>query len=220
MVSISVHRSARRRRSIQMRAVGKGMIEMKIPKKCSPQTLADIVARHVKFLVRTHEFSHSLIPGIVGSGQNVYLFSKQYELQLDIGASGETVVDSVASRIILPAKQEKVQRKTLYLSLKGYLRKYIEPKVAFYADLMGNLKYNKVRVKYAKSLWGSCSSTGNLSFNVRLIHYPPAVIDYVIVHELAHLVHRNHSKDFWDFVEKFYPTYSKARGVLRKNVYG
>jgi predicted metal-dependent hydrolase len=196
------------------------MIEMRIPKACPPHTLADIVARHVKFLVRTHEFSHSLIPGIVADSQPIYLFAEQYSIQLQLGTSGETIVDTPLKKVIVPAKQEKIQRKTLYLSLKAFLKKYVERKTAFYAELMGNLTYNKVRIKYAKSLWGSCSSTGNLSFNVRLIHYPPAVIDYVIVHELAHLVHRNHSKDFWNYVEQFYPTYKKARGVLRKNAYG
>ncbi len=79
--------------------------------------------------------------------------------------------------------------------------------------------FNNITVKDQKSLWGSCSQKNNLNFSYRLIKMPRAVIDYLIVHELAHLVHFDHSADFWATVEKFVPDYKQHRKWLNNNKY-
>ena len=79
--------------------------------------------------------------------------------------------------------------------------------------------FNNITVKDQKSLWGSCSQKNNLNFSYRLIKMPRAVIDYLIVHELAHLVHFDHSADFWATVEKFIPDYKQHRRWLNNNKY-
>ncbi len=71
------------------------------------------------------------------------------------------------------------------------------------------LKYNKIRITSAKTRWGSCSSKKNLNFSYRLILTPKKVIDYVIIHELTHLKHMNHSKDFWLTVKFMMNDYKK-----------
>lgn len=84
------------------------------------------------------------------------------------------------------------------------------------ADLMG-VSYGKVRVKDMSSLWGSCSARGDLSFNRRLLDAPAEVLDYVVVHELAHLRWRGHGARFWSLVEKHCPEHRTHRRWLRKN---
>ncbi len=79
--------------------------------------------------------------------------------------------------------------------------------------------FNNLTVKDQKSLWGSCSQKNNLNFSYRLIKMPRAVIDYLIVHELAHLIHFDHSADFWATVEKFIPDYKQHRKWLNNNKY-
>lgn len=87
------------------------------------------------------------------------------------------------------------------------------------ADLSGqyHLKVNKVRISSARTRWGSCSSLGTISLTWRLIMAPPQVIDYVIVHELAHLIVHNHSAAFWKEVERMQPDYRQNRNWLKKN---
>lgn len=68
-----------------------------------------------------------------------------------------------------------------------------------------------------KSRWGSCSSKGHIMLNWRLIHTPEEVARYVVIHELAHRVHHDHSKKFWSLVEKFDPAYKLHRGWLKRN---
>jgi predicted metal-dependent hydrolase len=75
--------------------------------------------------------------------------------------------------------------------------------------------YNKVTIKHQRSSWGSCSKNGNLSFNLLLASLPLELIDYVIIHELAHLRELNHSKEFWKIVETIDPGFESHRKLLR-----
>lgn len=87
---------------------------------------------------------------------------------------------------------------------------------AHFAPEMG-VSPGKIRVKDMRSLWGSCSYRGDLSFNVRLMGAPPEVLDYVVVHELAHLKWRGHGRRFWDLVQKHCPEAKARRRWLRAN---
>ena len=82
-------------------------------------------------------------------------------------------------------------------------------------ELGGSFKYKKVQVREQKSRWGSCSGKGTISLNWRLIQTPYYVRDYLIIHELAHTVHMNHSDKFWELVEKHFPNYYAAQRWLR-----
>jgi predicted metal-dependent hydrolase len=75
----------------------------------------------------------------------------------------------------------------------------------------------QVKISSAKTRWGSCSPNGTLNFTWRLVMAPPDVIDYVVVHELAHLRVKNHSSKFWKEVGSIYPEYKKQRKWLREN---
>lgn len=68
-----------------------------------------------------------------------------------------------------------------------------------------------------KSKWGSCSRTNQLRFNWRIVMAKTSIIDYVIVHELCHLVHKNHSKEYWNLLRTMMPDYEKKKEWLRVN---
>lgn len=80
-----------------------------------------------------------------------------------------------------------------------------------------SLKYKKIRISGARTRWGSCNSRGDLSFSWRLILAPEQIIAYVVVHELAHTLHHNHSRRFWNFVEKMMPNYREHRRWLKEH---
>ncbi len=92
---------------------------------------------------------------------------------------------------------------------------YIPERVAQLA-FQYNFNFGKVKVKKLKSRWGSCSSKKNLSFNYKLMEYPVAVIDYVIIHELCHTRIMNHSKEFWATVRSIIPDYKHLKKKLNK----
>ena len=92
----------------------------------------------------------------------------------------------------------------------------IPERVKYYSELAG-LQPRSVRISKAKKRWGSCGSKGTLNFAWRLVLAPLEVIDYVVVHELVHLVERNHGRKFWKKVSEIIPGYKVYRKWLRKN---
>ena len=113
-----------------------------------------------------------------------------------------------------------VNRERINLLLKSwYKKRFIEvalPRLSYFSD-KHKLKFNQVRVKKQKTLWGSCSSKNNINLNYLLIMAPMKVIDYVIVHELVHTIHKNHSAKFWQKIETIMPNYKDARYWLKEN---
>lgn len=91
---------------------------------------------------------------------------------------------------------------------------YIPPRVNDYAKRMG-LFPSAVKISAAVSRFGSCSPKNSLNFSYRLMLYPEDAIDYVIVHELAHIRHHNHSKDFYKLIEAYLPDYKKRAALLK-----
>ena len=89
-------------------------------------------------------------------------------------------------------------------------------KTAYYARIMG-VSYERISIREQKTRWGSCSGQGNLNFNWKLILMPPEILDYVVVHELAHRKQMNHSKLFWAEVERILPDYERRRRWLKEN---
>lgn len=92
--------------------------------------------------------------------------------------------------------------------------KYIPERVAYFAKIMG-VNYGRITIRNQKTRWGSCSSKGNLNFNCLLMLTPPEIIDYVVVHELCHRKEMNHSKNFWNEVEKVMPDYKDSLQWLK-----
>ena len=93
-------------------------------------------------------------------------------------------------------------------------KEYLPQRVAFFSDLMG-LYPAGITITGAKTRFGSCSSRGRLSFSWRLMQYPPEAVDYVVVHELAHIVHKNHGKPFYALIASILPDWRARQALLR-----
>ena len=128
-------------------------------------------------------------------------------------------VKEVMGKILMwiPYDADYEQRRIL---LEKWYRRQAEQllseKAAFYAERLG-VSFADIRIKDQRSRWGSCSSMGNLNYNWKLVLMPPGVLDYVVVHELAHRREMNHSAAFWKVVATWMPDYKKYRKWLRDN---
>jgi predicted metal-dependent hydrolase len=107
-------------------------------------------------------------------------------------------------------------RQVLMAWYKRQARTLLEERVRVHAARLGYLP-GQVRISSARTRWGSCSSSGTLSFTWRLVMAPLAAIDYVVVHELVHLSIKNHSQAFWKRVAEAYPGWAAARQWLKQN---
>lgn len=105
------------------------------------------------------------------------------------------------------------------LFTKWYLKqgkKVITQKVDHFSRKL-SVSYNKITLKRVSSIWGSCSRKNNLNFNRKLIMAPHKIVDYVVIHEVCHLVHRHHRKSFWELVATLDPEYKEHVKWLKDN---
>jgi len=120
------------------------------------------------------------------------------------------------NHIIIDKRYEKYAPQLLEKWYKIEAYNYFNRKAKHYANSM-KVQFNKVKISNAQKRWGSCSSKKNINLSWRLIMAPDAAIDYVIVHELAHLIEMNHSQKFWNIVAHAMPSYKKHLNWINKN---
>ena len=101
-------------------------------------------------------------------------------------------------------------------ALKKAAKEYIPNKVLEYSEIMG-LKPSGIKITSARTRFGSCSGKNSLCFSYLLMQKPIEAVDYVIVHELAHIKHKNHGKQFYALVEKYMPDYRERNRLLKHN---
>ena len=114
------------------------------------------------------------------------------------------------------ASREKFESlsETQIKELKREARKYLTALCEYYSSLTG-LRYNKISITSAKTRFGSCSSSKNISFSYRIMLYPESAREYVVLHEIAHLKEMNHSKAFYSIIESYMPDYKERRKLLK-----
>ena len=95
-------------------------------------------------------------------------------------------------------------------------RDVLSDRVDHFADEM-SVEYKQIELRNQRTLWGSCSTTGTLSLNWRLVMAPPEIVDYVVIHELAHLIEANHTDEFWQIVGEYDPDYKRHADWLDAN---
>lgn len=131
-----------------------------------------------------------------------------------IKRSGQQIVvtlgDNSLSDSSVDTKVREEIRKVLRIQAKHYLPKRLERLAAKYG-----YHYGSVRFSHASSRWGSCSSNGTISLNIALMMLPFELIDYVLLHELAHTKHMDHSSAFWSEVERYTPEYTLLRKMIK-----
>jgi predicted metal-dependent hydrolase len=129
------------------------------------------------------------------------------------------IKDNALSVCVKIAKDDKDLNAKVIAGIKRWLRsrakEYIEGRLIYIAAHTG-LKYKSYKLVNTRGRWGACKSNGELNFNWRLIMMPPLIIDYLIVHELSHLKHMNHSKQFWQLVESIIPDFAELRKTLKE----
>lgn len=100
--------------------------------------------------------------------------------------------------------------------LREQARRVLTEKTDYYKTLLG-VDYQRIRIGNQKTRWGSCSTRGTISYNWHLVLMPERIMDYVVVHELCHLLEMNHSERFWRKVGEILPDYESSRRWLRDN---
>ena len=118
-------------------------------------------------------------------------------------------------RVYRRRRRRRAAGVTAYLARKEEARALVHARLSFWKNVHPFV-HGQVRIKNHRAAWGSCSSKKNLNFNWRLVALPPELADYVVLHELCHTVHMNHSGDFWALLASFMPQALALRARLRR----
>ncbi len=150
-----------------------------------------------------------------------HVFYQGKEHRVEVRKVGPTVADTIevtAGRVIITLGEgrEKDPAAVLEHWMRSRARVLINQRIEAINEVL-KLPFNRVTIKGQKTRWGSCSSLGNLNFNWRLIMAPLPVLDYIVIHELLHLIEPNHSKKFWALVGSVCPHYKTCRNWLKNN---
>jgi predicted metal-dependent hydrolase len=189
---------------------------IRAPKRLSIEKIQDFINEKENWINRKKRLIENQIKDVTSNHSKLLYLGNLFPINVEQNASKElffTGEEFIANSI---------EPDSLSLSIKKwYKNKFKEialPRVAYFAN-KHNLMVNQVRIKNQKTMWGSCSSKNNINLNYLLLMAPMGVIDYVIVHELVHTIHRNHSTDFWDSVESIMPEFQEHKRWLKKNGY-
>jgi predicted metal-dependent hydrolase len=150
-------------------------------------------------------------------GEELYFYGQAYPLSLKKHTKKRTKLIFLDEKFTLFYSEydEVLFQKNIDNFYLQKAKDYIPSMVEKWSEVM-QLEYSKISFRKTKRQWGSCSSKNNLSFNTMLIKLPKDVIQYIIVHELAHIKYKHHQKSFWSFVESYLPNYKEQIAQLKK----
>lgn len=150
------------------------------------------------------------------NGATLPYMGKEVPMEIIVGKKSSVQLENHGFVIYTSNTEEEFMQKLLKKWYKKQSMDYLTKRVAYYSQKM-NVSYTSISIKSRKKQWGTCDNQGNLTFSWRLIMATDACIDYVVVHELCHRKHMDHSKQFWGEVKKMLPDYKEREKWLNDN---
>jgi len=215
-------RSRKRQKTICLQLKKDGRIIIQAPFSTPKQEIDDFFRSKEQWVrkrlrEREKNVREEIVPRIFQDGQTFFFMGACYPLQIEAESSHPP------GRLLFDAQRFMLRRDDVWQGREFFIAWYMEQAGIHLGERLNGfsrqlgLVPRDFRITSARSFWGSCSKADRLAFNWRLIMAPRPVIDYVIVHELQHLVEKNHSAAFWMRVARVIPDYGKQKRWLREN---
>ncbi|NLO98618.1 MAG: M48 family metallopeptidase, partial [Peptococcaceae bacterium] len=189
-------------------------VRVAVPLELSLDYAKNFVEKHKEWILKQYQKQCSQIqspPKKYLPGDKLLYRGRNYPLKYVETNNSKYYAHFFGSRIVVyippglePDKRSALGKKLIEQWYKSQAKKILSEQVNYYSKLLG-IPFNQLRIKEQKTIWGSCSSKGNINLNWRIIMAPNQVAAYVIIHELTHLNYMNHTKEFWQKVEQYMP---------------
>ncbi|MEQ9116410.1 MAG: SprT family zinc-dependent metalloprotease [Rickettsiales bacterium] len=173
------------------------------------RTIHNFIKQNHSWLIRHHKYTaeHQEYK----SGAKIKIFGDEHKIQLADSLRGTTHIDQ--ENLIVYGTEAAIKSK-IHNFCKKLLLSQVKEILDFHSKSL-EVKYSGVTIRDTNSRWGSCSSSGRVMLSLKLIQCPFDIVEYVLVHELCHLIEMNHSKSFWKLVATQYPEYKTAERWLK-----
>ena len=211
-----------RKRSASICLDGEG-IKVRVPKGLSDSYVRDLIQKKspwIKRKLREAELAVPPRPKEFVSGESFSYLGRNYRLKVLLGDDTPSLKLKGGYLEATISGFSKTREEEIRFLLLDWYRRHaqekLEEKTHRYAKIL-QVEPNCVSVKDYKSRWGSCSTTGDISYNWRIVMAPHRIVDYVVVHELCHLLEHNHSAVYWRHVERTIPDFQECREWLKRN---
>lgn len=195
---------------IVLRADDRGF-SVSAPRWTTWKEVEEVILQNISWLRETQARTFAAMPQRLKVGDEIRILGRSYVVCTHAGPRAE--IDHVRRLVRVPERADDLHEQVCR-TLRDLAQTYLSDRAAMWAEKT-RLRPAMVAIRAQRSRWGSCSSKGNVSLNWRLIQAPEGVIDYVIIHELAHLVHMNHGPAFWEIVARMMPGWQAQRTWLR-----
>ena len=196
-----------------------GKVRVSVPLSISDESIAFFVRSKIAWIRKQREkFETQLRQGVREfiSGETLYVWGKQYFLQVDYSNKGNDFVLTGNAAVLVVRKESTATQRENYVNekLRDMLKTEIEKRLPMWERKTG-FKCVRWITKVMKTHWGSYSQrTHNITFNLQLVKKPFECLDYIIVHELGHTKYRNHGKDFIGYMDKTFPFWRETKKQL------
>jgi predicted metal-dependent hydrolase len=209
------------RKTIALQVCDDTSLVIRVPLKTRGNEIEKIICKHSRWIeknikeINSHDVKFTQKKFV--DGENFLYLGSAYPLK--ISNSNEQTYPLLFNKGFFSLSERIVDIRAAFLFwYREEAKNVIFQSVRYYAKEIG-LDYNKIKISNARKQWGSCTRLNNLNFSWRLIMAPYSVINYVVVHELVHIIEKNHSKKFWKKVHSIMPDYKIQRNWLKKNGY-
>jgi len=212
-------RSRKRKRTLTILIRPDGSVVVRAPAWTAREEVEDFVRRKADWIERKRREATAdcgVQPKPFREGEPFLYLGKSYPLSLRGGDDGRASLEFDGRLFSMTPLPEERARALFVGWYRRMARRRIGPRVRFFSDRLG-FPCPPFRITNAAARWGSCSASNRLAFSWRLILAPPEAIDYVVVHELAHMKEKNHAPAFWKIVAAAAPGYREQRAWLRRN---
>lgn len=212
----------RNRKTLEIQIKPDASIRVLAPKKATMKWIVDVIESKEPWIKQKQKNILENQPEKTGLKDGMQVLEAGDMVTLSIGQNGgaypvERCRDTLYVNVLNEWKDKESLIKNMLMDFyMKNTRLRVENAVMHWSKIMG-VTPNCVRIKDQKRRWGSCSSKGNLNFNWRLSMAPNPILEYVVVHEMCHFFHMDHSKDFWNLVEFHLPDYKEKRKWLKDN---
>ncbi len=217
-IEYTLIRSRRKTASIYIERDGK--VSVLVPEKLTSRQVDDILESKRKWIYQSlaewQDLNANRIQRDYVNGEGFLYLGRSYRLKLVSDLPEPLMLKDgyFCLRAIKGSAPDADAVFREFYRAKGAIR--IPPRVAYFQSKMG-VKSKSIKIMDLKHRWASCTASGNLNFHWKCMMAPLTVIDYIVVHELAHLIHSNHSAAFWNEVDKVMPDFQERKIWLRDN---